>query len=63
MKYLVIHEKTDIGYSCYVPDLPASVAAGYDLPEKKALMERAIELKLSGMRVDGDLIPVLTTTN
>ena len=61
MKYVVIYEKTSTGYSCYAPDLPGCIAAGDDLPETKALMERAIEMHLAGMREDGDPIPVPTT--
>jgi predicted RNase H-like HicB family nuclease len=61
MKYVVIYEKTSTGYSCYAPDLPGCIAAGDDLTETKALMERAIEMHLRGMREDGDPIPKPTT--
>ena len=61
MKYLVIYEKTKTGYSCYAPDLPVCVASGDNLAETKALMERAIEMHLAGMREDGDTIPEPTT--
>jgi len=52
MNFLVIYERTGTGYSCY---------AGNDLAETKALMERAIEMHLEGMREDGDAIPAPTT--
>jgi predicted RNase H-like HicB family nuclease len=52
MKYVVIYEKTGTGYSSYAPDLPGCVAAGDDSAETKALMERAIEMHLRGMRED-----------
>jgi predicted RNase H-like HicB family nuclease len=61
MKYVVIYEKTNTGYSCYAPDLPGCIAAGGNLRETKVLMERAIEIHLAGMRVDGDPIPAPTT--
>jgi predicted RNase H-like HicB family nuclease len=61
MKYVVIYEKTSTGYSCYAPDLPGCIAAGKDLREAKALMDRAIEIHLAGMREDGDQIPEPTT--
>jgi predicted RNase H-like HicB family nuclease len=61
MKYVVIYEKTNTGYSCYAPDLPGCVAAGDDVPETKALMARAIGLHLAGMREDGNPIPEPTT--
>jgi len=61
MKYVVIYEQTSTGYSCYAPDLPGCIAAGDDLDETKALMERAIEMHLEGMRQDGDPILMPTT--
>ncbi|HVO97760.1 MAG TPA: type II toxin-antitoxin system HicB family antitoxin [Bryobacteraceae bacterium] len=61
MKYVVIYEKTSTGCICYAPDLPGCVAACDDLRDTKALMERAIEMHLAGMREDGDPIPVPTT--
>jgi predicted RNase H-like HicB family nuclease len=61
MKYIVIYEKTSTGYSCYAPDLPGCIAAGDDISDTKALMERAIEMHLAGLREDGDPIPEPTT--
>jgi predicted RNase H-like HicB family nuclease len=61
MKYVVIYEKTSTGDSCYAPDLPGCIAAGDDLRETEALMRRAIEMHLAGMREDGDPIPEPTT--
>jgi predicted RNase H-like HicB family nuclease len=61
MKFAVIYEKTDTGYSCYAPDLPGCIAAGDDLQDTKTLMHRAIEIHLAGMREDGDPIPEPTT--
>jgi predicted RNase H-like HicB family nuclease len=57
MRYVAIYEKTGTGYSCYAPDLPGCIAAGNDLARTTALMERAIEMHLRGMREDGDPIP------
>jgi predicted RNase H-like HicB family nuclease len=61
MKYAVIYEKTDTGYSAYVPDLPGCVAAGDTLEQTGQLMLEAIEFHLAGMREDGDPIPEPTT--
>jgi predicted RNase H-like HicB family nuclease len=61
MKYVAIYEKTNTGYSCYAPDLPGCIAAADDLAETKALMERAIEMHLAGLREDGDPIPAPST--
>jgi predicted RNase H-like HicB family nuclease len=61
MKYAVLFEKTETGYSAYVPDLPGCVAAGATLQETAGLMRKAIQMHLAGMREDGDPIPEPTT--
>jgi predicted RNase H-like HicB family nuclease len=61
MKYAVIFEKTETGYSAYVPDLPGCVAAGSTLEEAAELIRGAVEMHLETMREDGDPIPVPTT--
>jgi predicted RNase H-like HicB family nuclease len=57
MRYAVLFEKTDTGYSAYVPDLPGCIAAGDTLEETAQLMREAIGFHLDGMREDGDPIP------
>jgi predicted RNase H-like HicB family nuclease len=42
MRYAVLFEKTDTGYSAYVPDLPGCVAAGATLEETTGLIRGAI---------------------
>jgi len=61
MKFAVVFEKTETGYSAHVPDLPGCVAAGADLGETQQLIREAIEMHLEGMREDGDSIPQPTT--
>ncbi len=61
MKFAVIYEKTDTGYSAYVPDLPGCIAAGATFEETTALIRGAIKVHLEGMREDGDSIPRPTT--
>lgn len=61
MKYLVIYEKTETGYSAYVPDLPGCVSAGETLGETKKGIREAIEFHLEGMREDGEPIPEPST--
>jgi predicted RNase H-like HicB family nuclease len=61
MKYLIIYEKTDTGYSAYVPDLPGCIAGGLTFEGTTELMRGAIQMHLAGMRKDGDPIPVPTT--
>ncbi len=57
MKYAVLFEKTDTGYSAHVPDLPGCIAAADTLEETARLMREAIRLHLAGMREDGEPIP------
>jgi len=57
MKYAVLFERTETGFSAYVPDLPGCVAAGPTFEETAELMRGAIQMHLAGMREDGDAIP------
>ncbi|MBS1876252.1 MAG: type II toxin-antitoxin system HicB family antitoxin [Acidobacteria bacterium] len=57
MKYAVLIEQTETGYSAHVPDLPGCVAAGSTLEETTDLMRGAIRLHLAGMAEDGLPIP------
>ncbi len=57
MKYAVLFEKTDTGFSAYVPDLPGCVAAGATFEETSDLMRGAIRMHLEGMKEDGEPIP------
>ena len=56
-KFLIIIEKTDTGFSAYVPDLPGCVATG----ETKAIVEinifDAIQFHLEGLKEEGLSIP------
>ena len=57
MKYAVLFERTETGFSAYVPDLPGCIAAGPTFEETAELMRGAIRMHLAGMREDGDAIP------
>jgi predicted RNase H-like HicB family nuclease len=57
MKYLIILEPTETGYSAYSPDLDGCVAAGDDREETIALMQEAIAFHLEGMAAEGYPIP------
>jgi len=57
MRYAVLFERTETGYSAHVPDLPGCVAAGETLEETSDLMRTAIQMHLAGMREDGEPIP------
>ena len=61
MKYLIIIEKSDTGYSAYSPDLPGCVATGTTREEAEQNMYQAIEMHISGLRKDG--LPVHESTS
>lgn len=57
MKYLVIIEKTDTGYSAYVPDLPGCITVGDTKEEIEKNIQEAVHLHIEGMKEDGLEIP------
>ena len=50
MKYNIIYEKSESGYSAYVPDMPGCTSAGADRAEIEKNILEAIELHLSVMK-------------
>ena len=62
MKYAVIIEKTQTGYSAYVPDLPGCVSVGHTREEMDHNIREAIELYLDELREQGAAIPVPTNS-
>ena len=57
MKYAVVIEKTDNGYSAYVPDLPGCIAAADTQVEVGNLIREGIIYHLEMLRENGDPIP------
>jgi predicted RNase H-like HicB family nuclease len=57
MKYLLIIEPTNTGYSAYSPDLDGCVATGTSLEEVKQNMQEAIIFHLEGLRLEGHQLP------
>lgn len=57
MKYLVIIEKTDTGYSAYSPDITGCVSTGATRDEVERNMREAIEFHLEGLRKEGYEVP------
>lgn len=53
MKYLIIVETMDTGFSAYSPDLPGCIATGADRAEVEREMGQAIEFQLQGFREEG----------
>ena len=63
MKYLVVIEPTDTGYSAYSPDLPGCVSTGATHEEVEHNMQEAIELHLEGLREEGYSVPEPSTSS
>ena len=57
MKYTVVIERTDNGYSAYAPDLPGCIAAGDSVSEVEELIREAIILHVESLRAHGDPVP------
>jgi predicted RNase H-like HicB family nuclease len=57
MRYLIVIEASETGFSAYSPDLPGCVAAGKTRQEVEGLMREAIEFHIEGLRDEGLNIP------
>jgi predicted RNase H-like HicB family nuclease len=57
MKYAIILEKSDTGFSAYSPDLPGCVSAGDTPEETESNMREAIEAHIELMREEGMPVP------
>jgi predicted RNase H-like HicB family nuclease len=57
MKYLIVLERTDTGYSAYSPDLPGCVSTGPSEEAVAAHMREAIAFHIEGLREDGLPVP------
>lgn len=63
MKYLIVIEPTDTGYSAYSPDLPGCVSTGATPEETEMSMREAIEFHIEGLRQEGEHVPIPSTTS
>ena len=57
VKYAIIIEKTDNGYSGYVPDLPGCVSAGDSVEETETLLREAVPFHVELLRQYGEPVP------
>ena len=62
MRYTILIEKTDNGYSASVPDLPGCIAAADTKTEVKELIHEAVVLHLESLHGHSDPIPEPHTT-
>lgn len=53
MRYLIVVEPCDTGFSAYSPDLPGCVATGGTRQEVERQIKEAIEFHLDGLRDEG----------
>jgi len=57
MKVLVVIEKTRTGFSAYSPDVQGCIATGRTHKRIERAMQKAIEVHLNSMRVEGVEVP------
>jgi len=57
MKYLIIIEKSETGYSAYSPDLPGCISTGSTAEETEVNMREAIQFHIDGLKEEGYDIP------
>ena len=57
MRYLVVIERTDTGYSAYSPDIDGCIATGETKDEVEKNMKEAIEFHLEGLAIEQHEIP------
>ena len=60
-KYLVIIEKTETGFSAYVPDLPGCIATGNTRKGVEQNIYEAVKFHIEGLKEDGLEVPKPTT--
>ena len=56
-QYAAVFEKTETGWSAYVPDLPGLGVAAATLEEAETLIREGIEFHIAGLREDGLPVP------
>lgn len=63
MKYLVVIEQTNTGFSAYSPDVPGCVTTGASQEETEKNMEEAISFHLEGLKLEGEPLPQPSSTS
>lgn len=57
MKYLIVLEQSETGFSAYSPDLPGCVSTGSTPEETIVNMKEAIEFHIDGLKAEGLPVP------
>lgn len=63
MKYLVVIEQTNTGFSAYSPDVPGCVTTGTTQEETAKNMEEALSFHLEGLKLEGEPLPQPSSTS
>ncbi|MCI4626206.1 MAG: type II toxin-antitoxin system HicB family antitoxin [Candidatus Magnetoovum sp. WYHC-5] len=58
MKYLIVIEKTQTGFSAYSPDVDGCIAAGNTMEEVERIMKEALEFHIGGLKKEGYDVPI-----
>lgn len=58
MKYLIVLERTEAGFSAFSPDLPGCVSTGDSEETVVRNMREAIAFHIDGLKEDGLPVPV-----
>ena len=61
MKYLVVIEPTETGFSAYSPDLPGCVTTGATEADVQREMREAMEFHVEGLALEGYPVPEPST--
>jgi len=61
MRYLIVIEKSETGWSAYSPDPPGCAATGTTPEETERSMQEAIQFHLDGLREEGFRVPEPTS--
>ncbi len=61
MKYLVVIEPSETGFSAYSPDLPGCVVTGATEAEVEREMHEAMKFHVEGLRLEGYPVPTPST--
>ena len=61
--YTIIIEKTETGYSAYVPDLPGCITVGDTIDQTRKYIKEAMELYIEQLKIEKKVIPEPKTTS
>jgi len=63
MKYLIVIEQGETGFSAYAPDIPGCIATGSTRDDVEREMKDAIAFHLEGLKAEGLAIPRPSTSS